>query len=220
MCIERLTRRGGKKGKRCPLKSSLTLSLSLHSENLCSTTAPLLTYFYQICLYQKVVMETNSAIQENSWIRQKTLSFSPFLSVSLSHTHTHTTRAYTHIYRHPKGNSSLAHPILNSALTQSEGGTLAPLRGQSCKVVETETSCPTSPLALTLGTWAVAIIPHGPPDPEPPPQAHALRRDKRAPVAMYLTGQFFLNQGKVPWVCVACTAPGIPSSVLVTAFQE
>ena len=155
---------------------------------------------------------------ENSFF----LSFSLCLCLSLAHTHTHThpTRAHTHIYRHPKGNSSLAHPILNSALTQSEGGTLAPLRGQSCKVVETETSCPTSPLALTLGTWAVAIIPHGPPDPEPPPQAHALRRDKRAPVAMYLTGQFFLNQGKVPWVCVACTAPGIPSSVLVTAFQE
>ena len=77
----------------------LTDSLSLHSENLCSTTAPLLTYFYQICLYQKVVMETNSAIQENSWIRQKTLSFSLslFLSFSLCHTHTH---IHTHTHTH------------------------------------------------------------------------------------------------------------------------
>ena len=161
----------GKKGTLSFEELTDSLSFSLHSESLCSTTAPLLTYFYQICLYQKVVMETNSAIQENSWIRQKTLSFSLSLSLSLSlsfslcHTHTHTTRACTHTYRHPKGNSSLANPILSSALTQSEGGTLAPLHGQSCKVADTETGCPTSPLALTLGTWAVALIPHGPPGP-------------------------------------------------------
>ena len=57
-------------------------------------------------------METNSAIQENSWIRQKTLSFSPFLSVSVSlshtHTHTHTPLVHTHTFIDtPKGTAVL-----------------------------------------------------------------------------------------------------------------
>lgn len=34
-------------------------------------------------------METNSAIQENSWIRQKILSLFFFLSVTNTQTHTH-----------------------------------------------------------------------------------------------------------------------------------
>ena len=57
-------------------------------------------------------METNSAIQENSWIRQKTLSFSLFLSfslcLSLSLIHTHTPLAHAHTFIDtPKGTAVL-----------------------------------------------------------------------------------------------------------------